>query len=69
MAHVDVFKMFESYFSNYAGDNVETWFMNGKNCIRIRLKDKRQFIFTFNDSKDWKLESAERYLKELKSGR
>lgn len=68
MAHIDVFETFKAYFPNYA-DNIADWFLNGKNCIRIRLKDGRQFIFTYNNSKDWKLEAAERYLKNLKSGR
>lgn len=35
MSHSEVYKWFELYFPQYAGDNVETWFQNGKNSIRM----------------------------------
>lgn len=38
MSHSEVYKWFELYFPQYAGDKVETWFQNGKNSIRIRQK-------------------------------
>ena len=41
MSHSEVYKWFELYFPQYAGDNVETWFQNGKNSIRIRQKNHR----------------------------
>lgn len=34
MSHSEVYKWFELYFPQYAGDKVETWFQNGKNSIR-----------------------------------
>ena len=49
MSHSEVYKWFELYFPQYAGDNVETWFQNGKNSIRIRQKNHQEFIFTFNN--------------------
>lgn len=36
MSHSEVYKWFELYFPQYAGDKAETWFQNGKNSIRIR---------------------------------
>ena len=47
MSHSKVYKWFELYFPQYAGDKVETWFQNGKNSIRIRQKNHQEFIFTF----------------------
>lgn len=49
MSHSKVYKWFELYFPQYAGDKVETWFQNGKNSIRIRQKNHQEFIFTFNN--------------------
>lgn len=46
MSHSKVYKWFELYFPQYAGDKVETWFQNGKNSIRIRQKNHQEFIFT-----------------------
>ena len=43
MAHGDVYKWFELYFPNYAGGNVEIWFQNGKNSIRVRQTNKQEF--------------------------
>lgn len=45
MSHSEVYKWFELYFPQYAGDKVESWFQNGKNSIRIRQKNHQEFIF------------------------
>lgn len=44
MGHSEVYKWFELYFPQYAGDKVESWFQNGKNSIRIRQKNHQEFI-------------------------
>ena len=54
MSHSEVYKWFELYFPQYAGDKVETWFQNGKNSIRIRQKNHQEFIFTFNNEGNWR---------------
>ena len=35
MSHSEVYKWFELYFPQYAGDKVESWFQNGKNRIVV----------------------------------
>jgi hypothetical protein len=52
MSHSEVYKWFELYFPQYAGDNVETWFQNGKNSIRIRQKNHQEFIFLRSTTKE-----------------
>ena len=42
MSHSEVYKWFELYFPQYAGDKVESWFQNGKNRIRIRQKNHQE---------------------------
>ena len=57
MSHSEVYKWFELYFPQYAGDKVESWFQNGKNSIRIRQKNHQEFIFTFNNERNWRFET------------
>lgn len=63
MSHKEVYKLFELYFPYYAGDKVDAWFPNGKGSIRIRQKNKQNFIFTFNGERDWKFETLDSFLK------
>ena len=60
MSHSEVYKWFELYFPQYAGDKVETWFQNGKNSIRIRQKNHQEFIFTFNNEGNWRSPAGRR---------
>lgn len=67
MLHSDVYKVFKEYFpANY--ENVDIWFQNGRNSIRIRYKNGAENIFTFNSSSDWKLETINSFVKGLKGG-
>lgn len=65
MVHNDVYKRFALYFPDYAGNLVECWFPNGKNSIRIRQKNKQEFIFTFLNDKEWRFETIDSYLRAL----
>ena len=69
MSHSKVYKWFELYFSQYAGNKVEAWFQNGKNSIRIRQTNNQEFIFTFSDKGNWRFETVESYMKGLKGGK
>lgn len=66
MSHSEVYKWFELYFPQYAGDKVESWFQNGKNSIRIRQKNHQEFIFTFNNEGNWRFETVESFMNGLK---
>lgn len=68
MTHSDVYKWFELYFPNYAGDKAIVWFQNGKNSIRVRQKNHQEFIFTFNGEKNWKFETVDSFMSGLKGG-
>lgn len=65
MIHNEVYKKFTSLFPEYAGNKVDCWFPNGKNSVRVRHKDKREFIFTYMSEKDWKLETLDSHIKAL----
>lgn len=66
MRHSDILRQFELYFPNYAGDKIAVWFPNGKNSIRVRHINGEEFIFSYNGRKDWKLETANSYLENMK---
>lgn len=68
MTHNEVFKWFELYFELFAGDRVAVWFPNGKNSIRVRQQNDAEFIFTFNDNRDWKFETVNSFTKQKTKG-
>lgn len=63
MTNKQVFEQFVNMFQNLSAEKVEIWFPNGKNSIRIRTVSKREFIFTYNGSDDWILETTNNFLK------
>lgn len=69
MVHTDVYKWFALYFPNYAGGNVDKWFLNGRNSIRVRQTNGQEFIFTYNGQKDWRFETIDSFLNEAKGGK
>ena len=62
MSHEEVFKHFRRLFPNYAYDQLDMWVQNGKNSIRVRLTDHRQFVFTIHNAKDWRFETLDSYI-------
>lgn len=66
MAHGDVYKWFELYFPQYAGENIEIWFPNDRNSIRVRQTNKQEFIFTYNGKDDWRFETIKSFIKGRK---
>ena len=42
-------------------ESIEVWFPNGRGSVRVRLKDRSELVFTFNDSKRWRLETIESF--------
>lgn len=62
MAHGDVYKCFKLYFPQFADGNAEMWFPNGKDSIRVRMKDKREVIFTCGGKDNWKLETMKSFI-------
>lgn len=65
MLQKDVYKWFRLYFPNYdKPDN--TWFPNGRNSVRIRQSNGQEFVFTYNGTKDWRLETIDSFIRHLK---
>lgn len=64
MTHPFVYEEFKTYFPQYE-ELTDLWFPNGKNSIRVRLKNKRELVFTINGTRDWCFETVDSYLKRM----
>lgn len=65
MRHEYIYEKFEEMFNKLAQE-AEAWFVKGKNCIKIRIPDKGDYVFTYNGDADWRLETATSYNKSRK---
>lgn len=66
MGHHDLIPIFERLFPTRLGTAIYVWFPNGKNSIRLGMKDKREFIFTYHDEAHWQLETLDNFINRLK---
>lgn len=62
-----VYKIFESIFHEY-WEKTTIWFPAGKDSIRVRLANGEEFIFTYEDSHNWCLETVDLHLRRMKGG-
>jgi hypothetical protein len=65
MTHLQVINIFKSKFSLYS-NHIKEWFPNGKNSVRIRLKNGQEFVFTHNTPSDWCFETIDSFIKRLR---
>lgn len=65
MLHKDVYGWFAVIFPQYTS-KVETYFPCGKNCIRVRLRDHQEFVFTYESLTDWSLDTVDSFIRRLK---
>lgn len=61
MKHQHIYDKFEEMFNKLAQE-AENWYRKGPNCILVRIPDKGDYIFTYNDAVSWKLEGPDTYL-------
>lgn len=66
MNHKEVYKALERHLPSFFSQT-SIYFPNGKNSIRIRLKDGNEFVFSFNNDDIWKLETRDQHLIEMKT--
>lgn len=65
MKHTEVLEIFKKTLPDYA-KYLKEWFPNGRNEIRVRLLDMRQFIFVYNSEEDWMFETLDRYIAQMR---
>ena len=65
MAHNEVWKAFGQILPIFK-EKATMWFPNGKNSIRVRIGEvpaHQDLIFTFNNSKEWRFETVDAFIK------
>ena len=62
-----VYCKFKSMFPDM-GKYTAMWFPNGRDSIRIRDVNKHELIFTYHGVTDWRLETVNEFLKNMKGG-
>ena len=62
MTHKYIYDRFAKYFPNYSSET-DIWFPNGKNTIRVRLFDKREFIFRYDGENIIRFETVTSFLR------
>lgn len=50
----------------HLGKEIIAWFPNGRNSIRVRYNDGRDFIFTFDGEEDWRYETLDSFIRRMK---
>lgn len=56
------------YCNRFANMEIDVWFSNGKDSIRVRYTDKTELVFTYHDKNNWKLETLNEFIKSIKGG-
>ena len=64
-------KLFEVFkkITGFSDTDVERYFVLGKEAIRVRFKDKNEYIFKYRSPRKWRLETYESYLYGFDNGR
>ena len=72
MTQIETLILFVELF--HIKDEIEEWFPNGQNSVRIRLKEtaplpfdipKVDLVFTAKSRENWKLETVESWIEEV----
>lgn len=65
MNHNELFKKYKEIFQANDAD-IDVWFPNGKDSVRVRYKDKREFVFTYSKSDEWCIQTIKEFLKSTR---
>ena len=63
MTHNKVFEKGAELLPTYFAEKVvDVWFPNGRNSVRIRHYNRKEYIFTFNGPDEWSFETVKNFL-------
>ena len=66
MTQNQIHELFVNNFSQFIIGEIREWFPNGKNSIRVRMGDNRDYVFTYNDPNSWCFETVENFITRLR---
>lgn len=65
MIHTQVYEFFKKCLPEQASKVIE-YFPNGRDSIRVRKENKQEFIFSLTSPKEWKYETIDQFLNDMK---
>ena len=66
MTQQTVYQKYVMLFPQFA-EHTKEWFPNGKNSVRVRQENGKDFVFTWNGKKEWKFETVDNFIKGMRS--
>ncbi len=63
MLQKDVFEVYKGMFD--LGE-IDIWFANGYNSVRVRYANAREVVFTYMSELDWRLESLNSHIMSMR---
>ena len=66
MNHDQVLAKFKEIYYLGPDDDIDIWFPNGKNSVRIRFTNKREIVFTYYGKDNWVLETAGHFIGKMR---
>ena len=54
--HREIMRLFKE-ISHTPDEDIEAWYPNGRDSVRVKLKNKRELIFTYKSYNYWRLET------------
>lgn len=66
MGHREILNHLNECLPEFAGDKIGVWFPNGRNSIRIRHHNKREYVFTYINPGEWCFETIDSFMKKMK---
>lgn len=64
----EVFERFQRLAPDFSHEKVTIWYPHGQNTIRLRMVDRKEFIFSIENG-EWHLQTLAAYLKSLQDNR
>ena len=66
MLHNKLYEKYCQLFPQFAEHTIE-YFPNGKNSIRVRQENRKDFIFTYDGKKDWSFETVDSFISHMRA--
>lgn len=61
MTHKNIFLSFKNLFGEVFADGVKLWIPFGKNSIKLRFQDLKEYVFTIDGHGDWCFETMDHF--------
>jgi hypothetical protein len=64
MLHKTIFERYAKIFTRDVED-VEVWHPNGFGSVRIRFRNKEEYVFSYVNDSNWRYETLDNFIKSM----